>query len=157
MPYMKFLFVRPGFCLRLPSDSTSRWTPLPLANASYCQGAFGTFTLELSPMPGTPKKSHLRVALVFKPIGLYSFAVLKANGLKHVNAAMSSIFCFSFAQVTSGLKGPIVDQSRPSDRRSPSQPQKERSNYRKLIFPVKELIRNSASPMPFSALPPTVQ
>ena len=44
-PYMQFLFVRPGFCLRLPSDSTSRWTPLPLANASYCQGAFGTFTL----------------------------------------------------------------------------------------------------------------
>src|SRR5690606_34544536 len=34
---MYFLFVRPGFCRRLPSDSTSRWTPLPLANTSYCQ------------------------------------------------------------------------------------------------------------------------
>ena len=55
-PYMKFLFVRPGFCLRLPSDSASRRTPLPLANASYCQGAFGTFTLKLSPMPGTLKR-----------------------------------------------------------------------------------------------------
>ena len=32
LPYMQFLFVRPGLCLRLPSDSTSRWTPLPLAN-----------------------------------------------------------------------------------------------------------------------------
>ena len=25
---MRFLFVGPVFCLRLPSDSTSRWTPL---------------------------------------------------------------------------------------------------------------------------------
>ena len=31
MPYMKFLSVRPDVCRRLPSDSTSRWTPLPLA------------------------------------------------------------------------------------------------------------------------------
>ena len=30
MPYMKFLFVRSDVCLGLPSDSTSRWTPLPL-------------------------------------------------------------------------------------------------------------------------------
>ena len=28
-PYMQFLFVGSGFCRRLPSDSTSRWTPLP--------------------------------------------------------------------------------------------------------------------------------
>ena len=27
----RFLFVRPAFCLQLPSDSTSRWTPLPFA------------------------------------------------------------------------------------------------------------------------------
>ena len=27
-PYMWFLFVRPRVCLQLPSDSTSRWTPL---------------------------------------------------------------------------------------------------------------------------------
>jgi hypothetical protein len=26
---MRFLFVKPGFCLRLPSDSVSRRTPLP--------------------------------------------------------------------------------------------------------------------------------
>jgi len=26
---MRFLFVSPALCLRLPSDSTSRWTPLP--------------------------------------------------------------------------------------------------------------------------------
>jgi len=28
-PRMRFLFVEPALCLRLPSDSTSRWTPLP--------------------------------------------------------------------------------------------------------------------------------
>ena len=28
---MKFLFVRPDVCRQLPSDSTSRWTPLPWA------------------------------------------------------------------------------------------------------------------------------
>jgi len=26
---IRFLFVRPAFCLQLPSDSISRWTPLP--------------------------------------------------------------------------------------------------------------------------------
>ena len=27
--FMRFVFLRPEFCRRLPSDSTSRWTPLP--------------------------------------------------------------------------------------------------------------------------------
>ena len=31
MPCMKFLFVRSDVCRQLPSDSTSRWTPLLLA------------------------------------------------------------------------------------------------------------------------------
>ena len=30
MPYMKFLSVRSDVCRQLPSDSISRWTPLPL-------------------------------------------------------------------------------------------------------------------------------
>ncbi|KIA76077.1 hypothetical protein DB43_BF00020 [Parachlamydia acanthamoebae] len=34
---IRFLFVRPAFCLRLPSDSTSQWTPLPLASTSPCR------------------------------------------------------------------------------------------------------------------------
>lgn len=41
MPYIQFLFVRPRFCRRLPSDSASRRTPLPLANSSYCQACSG--------------------------------------------------------------------------------------------------------------------
>ena len=40
-PYIQFLFVRPRFCRRLPSDSASRRTPLPLANSSYCQACSG--------------------------------------------------------------------------------------------------------------------
>lgn len=41
MPYMRFLFVRPRVCIRLLSDSTSRWTPLPSANSSCCQACSG--------------------------------------------------------------------------------------------------------------------
>jgi hypothetical protein len=41
-PYIRFLFVGPGFCLQLPSDSTSRWTPLLLAHAS-CYRAHSSY------------------------------------------------------------------------------------------------------------------
>ncbi len=62
MPYMRFLFVRPGvcpqrdlstLCIRLPSDSASRRTPLPLANSSYCQVCSG-----LSPPSRCPCRAH---------------------------------------------------------------------------------------------------
>ena len=53
-PYMQFLFVSSGFCLRLPSDSTSRWTPLPLANSSYYQACSG-----LSPPSYRPCRAHI--------------------------------------------------------------------------------------------------
>ena len=53
LPYMRFLFVGSGLCLRLPSDSTSRWTPLPLANTSYCQVCSG-----LSPPSYRPCRAH---------------------------------------------------------------------------------------------------
>ena len=60
-PYMQFLFVKPRFCLwvsmsphiRLPSDSTSRWTPLSLANSSYCQVCSG-----LSPPSNRACRAH---------------------------------------------------------------------------------------------------
>ena len=57
MPYMQFLFVRPRLCLRLPSDSTSRWTPLPLANSSYCQVCSG-----LSPPSDSACRAHIKKA-----------------------------------------------------------------------------------------------
>src|SRR5215210_7293787 len=39
--FMQFLFVSPNVCLLLPSDSTSRWTPLHLAKTSYCKASSG--------------------------------------------------------------------------------------------------------------------
>ena len=54
---MRFLFVRPTVCLRLLSDSTSRWTPLPLAIGLALPPAFGTFTFKITPMLGTQKES----------------------------------------------------------------------------------------------------
>ncbi len=41
MPCMKFLFVGSDVCRRLPSDSTSRWTPLPWAIAFPLLGWLG--------------------------------------------------------------------------------------------------------------------
>jgi hypothetical protein len=52
-PCIQFLFVSSGLCLRLPSDSTSRWTPLPFANSSYCQVCSG-----LSPPSYSPCRAH---------------------------------------------------------------------------------------------------
>ena len=62
---MRFLFVRSGFCpsrvsilprdIRLPSDSTSRWTPLPSAGVSHCQARNG-----LSPSSCHPCRVHLK-------------------------------------------------------------------------------------------------
>ena len=40
-PYTKFLFIGPTFCRRLPSDSVSRRTPLPLAVTFPLSGRFG--------------------------------------------------------------------------------------------------------------------
>jgi len=53
-PYMQFLFIWPELCLRLPSDSSSRRTPLPLANTSYCQVCSG-----LSPYSYRPCRAHI--------------------------------------------------------------------------------------------------
>jgi len=49
---IRFLFVRPAFCLGLPSDSQSPTTPLPLANTSPCRVCRG-----LSP-PSRPAHHH---------------------------------------------------------------------------------------------------
>jgi len=52
-PFMQFLFIEPGFCLQLLSDSTSRWTPLLSANSSCCQAYHG-----LSPLSYRPCRAH---------------------------------------------------------------------------------------------------
>ena len=52
-PRMRFLFIGSELCLRLPSDSTSRWTPLPLASGSHYQAHSG-----LSPPSYRPCRAH---------------------------------------------------------------------------------------------------
>jgi hypothetical protein len=54
-PDMRFVLLRSAFCLRLPSDPTSRWTPLPSASSFHHQDLQGTSTPKLLPMPGTHK------------------------------------------------------------------------------------------------------
>ena len=63
-PYMRFLFVRPEFCplgdlstpkIRLSSDSTSRWTPLPLASPSRYRADSG-----LSPYRTCAHRAHMK-------------------------------------------------------------------------------------------------
>ena len=68
-PCMRFLFIRPEFCRRLPSDSSSRRTPLPLANDSYCQVHSG-----LTPPSYRPCRAHTKKAL-----GDYSTRALRFN------------------------------------------------------------------------------
>nr|CTQ57204.1 hypothetical protein [Staphylococcus pseudintermedius] len=50
---MIFLFVSASVCVRLPSDSTSQWTPLSFANSSYYQACNG-----LSPSRCYPCRAH---------------------------------------------------------------------------------------------------
>ena len=68
-PCIQFLFVRPRLCLWLPSDSTSRWTPLPLANSSYCQACSG-----LSPPSDCACRAHHKTKE--RDFPLFSYAVI---------------------------------------------------------------------------------
>jgi len=54
-PFMRFVSLESGLCRRLPSDPTSRWTPLPLASSFHHQDLQGTLTPKPLPMPGTRK------------------------------------------------------------------------------------------------------
>jgi len=52
-PCMRFVSLGSELCRRLPSDPTSRWTPLPLASSFRHQDLQGTLTPGPLPMPGT--------------------------------------------------------------------------------------------------------
>ena len=54
-PHMQFLFVGSNVCRQLPSDSTSRWTPLLLANTPYCKAYSG-----LAPYSRYTCPAHIR-------------------------------------------------------------------------------------------------
>ena len=60
-PFMRFVFLGSGLCRGLPSDPTSRWTPLPLASSFRHQDLQGTPTPKPLHMPGTHRdrgRSH---------------------------------------------------------------------------------------------------
>ena len=66
-PYIRFLFVRSEICpagdlltpaIRLSSDSTSRWTPLPLTNPSHCRADSG-----LSPYRTCAHRAHTKIRI----------------------------------------------------------------------------------------------
>ena len=55
LPFMRFVSLGSELCRGLPSDPTSRWTPLPLTSSFRHQDLQGTLTPRLLPMPGTPE------------------------------------------------------------------------------------------------------
>ena len=57
-PYMKFVFLRPEVCRPLPSDSTSPWTPLRLANCYFCLHSSGLAPYRLRPCWAHQKNRH---------------------------------------------------------------------------------------------------
>ena len=65
-PHMRFLSVSASVCVRLPSDSTSRWTPLSFTNSSYCQVCSG-----LSPPSYRPCWAHNKNQLSTLPNWLW--------------------------------------------------------------------------------------
>ncbi len=79
MPCMQFLFVRTRLCLRLPSDSTSRWTPLSLANSSYCRVCSG-----LSPPSNRACRAHHKQGPEFPAPGPYRFLLFFEYHLRAV-------------------------------------------------------------------------
>ena len=74
MPYMKFLFVRSDICRQLPSDSTSRWTPLPLTMQFPLLGLARDF----HPLDNAhAERTNTRQALENQVLAfIYSFAIM---------------------------------------------------------------------------------
>jgi len=56
---IRFLFVAPALCFRLPSDSQSPETPLPSANTCPCRLCRGLSPPSECALPGAPKKGGL--------------------------------------------------------------------------------------------------
>jgi len=59
---MRFVFLGAKVCRRLPSDSASRRTPLPLASGCHDQAPQRTFTSKSAPMPGALEKRPREIA-----------------------------------------------------------------------------------------------
>lgn len=75
---MGFLFVSPVVCSRLPSDFTSRWTPLPFSYPFPTAGQGRDFhPIERAPAGRTKKEKrrHCRLFSFFHSIDLVPFSV----------------------------------------------------------------------------------
>ena len=71
-PFMRFVSLGSELCLGLPSDPTSRWTPLPPASSFRHQDLQGTLTPKPLPMPGTheapcSKLQGIKVDFIISP------------------------------------------------------------------------------------------
>ena len=105
---MRFLFVRSGFCpsrvsilprdIRLPSDSTSRWTPLPSAGVSHCQARNG-----LSPSSCHPCRVHHEKTWIFLTsmfFALRKIMVFRLSNLRDSGEALAFRFLRSALAAT---------------------------------------------------------
>lgn len=102
--YRRFLSVRPRVCLQLPSDSASRWTPLPLAKSSRYRATSG-----LSPYRTCAHRAHskrrrlVRVSawclLAPKGLACQSLASYNAHGVRLPSARRNVL---SHCRATSG-------------------------------------------------------
>src|SRR5690625_1797338 len=87
-PCIQFLLVSLGFCVRLPSDSISRWTPLSFANSSYCKACSG-----LSPPSYSPCWAHKKETLLLHNISFISpFPLAESWRRTYSFLIISSIF-----------------------------------------------------------------
>ena len=89
-PDMRFVFLGSAFCLRLPSDPTSRWTPLPLANSFHHQDLQGTCTPKLLPMPGTRDTPPAGAGGIFGP---QAEICLSPSGCRFISRQASGVLC----------------------------------------------------------------
>jgi len=88
-PHIRFLFVRPAFCLGLPSDSQSPAKPLPLASTSPCRVCRGLSPLSKCALPGrTMKKPRINRGFLHK-----SIICLQADsgGIDHSRYCLSAL------------------------------------------------------------------
>ena len=95
---MRFLFVRPEICLHLPSDSTSRWTPLVFGYDLPATGRSRDFhPLECAHAGRTSKKPPLLVC----ERRLFAITPVKYFSTKSTTSrAVSSCVFVSSAEIT---------------------------------------------------------
>ena len=97
---MGFLFVSPVVCSRLPSDSTSRWTPLPFSYPFPTAGQGRDFhPIERAPAgrtkiaaPGSSPEGRLSLLFLISIFFLYPFThMIKAPSINAMY--LDNLFC----------------------------------------------------------------